>query len=181
MATTHVVLIRAINVGGRNKVPMAELRASLEAAGLRQVRTYIQSGNVLVDAGESRADQVNSLVERVLLADFDVDTVVVTVDAATMRGAVEGAPSRFGAEPDVYHSDVAFLRPGIAASEAADAFSLREGVDTLWEGEGVVYFRRLSAQRTKSRMSSVMGTPMYKQMTIRNWATTTTLVGMLDG
>lgn len=180
MAATHAVLIRAINVGGRNKVPMADLRAALDAEGLGPVRTYIQSGNALVEASDLGADEVTAVVERVLLAAFDVDTVVVTVDAATLRGAVEGAPAGFGSEPDVYHSDVAFLRPGVEASDAAAAFSLRDGVDALWEGDGVIYFRRLSAQRTKSRMSSVMGTPMYKEMTIRNWATTTTLVGMLD-
>ena len=181
MTTSHVVLIRAINVGGRNKVPMAELRASLEAAGLRHVRTYIQSGNAVVDAGARSTGDVNSLVEAVLLAEFGVETVVVTVTAATMRGAVDGAPQGFGAEPDVYHSDVAFLRPGVSAGEAAAAFSLREGVDTLWQGKGVIYFRRLSAQRTRSKMSSVMSTPFYQEMTIRNWATTTTLAGMLDG
>ncbi len=98
-----------------------------------------------------------------------------------MRAAVARAPAGFGAEPEVYHSDVAFLRPGVPVADAAAAFSLREGVDALWEGDGVIYFRRLSAQRTRSRMSSVMSTPMYREMTIRNWATTTTLVAMLDG
>ncbi|WP_062526370.1 hypothetical protein [Demequina rhizosphaerae] len=66
------------------------------------------------------------------------------------------------------------------AVEALAAFSMREGVDAGWAGEGVVYFRRLSAQRTKSRMSRVMSKPVYRDMTIRNWATTTRLVAMLD-
>ncbi len=181
MTASHVVLIRAINVGGRNKVPMAELRAAMDDAGLGPVRTYIQSGNALVDAPGTHAEAVTAAVERILLERFDVDTVVVTVSTATMRGAVARAPEGFGTEPSVYHSDVAFLMPGVAAADAAAAFRLREGVDTLWEGDGVVYFRRLSAERTKSKMSSIMSTPFYSQMTIRNWATTTALVGMLDG
>jgi uncharacterized protein (DUF1697 family) len=57
---------------------------------------------------------------------------------------------------------------------------LRDGVDQAWAGKGVVYFARLSAQRTKSRMSSIVGTPEYANMTIRNWATTTKLLAMLD-
>jgi len=78
------------------------------------------------------------------------------------------------------HVDVCFLHPSVSAKEAEAAFKLRDGVDSLWIGEGVLYFRRLSAQRTKSRMNSVMATPVYKHMTIRNWRTTTTLVEMLD-
>ncbi len=180
MGATHVILIRGINVGGKNKVPMAELRSSLEEAGLRHVRTYIQSGNVLVDAGGSAADEVNALAERVLLEAFDVDTVVVSLPAAQLRAAVTEAPAGFGAEPETYHSDVAFMRPGISMDDAVAAFSLRDGVDTLWSGDGVVYFRRLSAQRTRSKLSSVMSSPLYKHMTIRNWRTITTLAGMLD-
>ncbi|WP_062202512.1 DUF1697 domain-containing protein [Demequina salsinemoris] len=180
MGATHVVLIRGINVGGRNKVPMAALRSALTEAGLGGVRTYIQSGNVLVSAPGRSADNVGAVVGGVLRASFDVDTVSVTLDAATLRAAVDAAPVGFGSEPDVYHSDVAFLRPGIAMDDAVAAFSLRDGVDALWPGRGVVYFRRLSAQRTRSKLNAVMSTPLYKDMTIRNWRTTTTLAGMID-
>ena len=58
--------------------------------------------------------------------------------------------------------------------------SLREGVDQAWPGAGVVYFQRLSARRTQSRMSGIAGTPEYKLMTIRSWTTTTKLLGLLD-
>ena len=57
---------------------------------------------------------------------------------------------------------------------------LRDGVDRAWAGSGVVYFERLSAERTKSRMSSIVGTPEYANMTIRSWATTTKLLALLD-
>jgi uncharacterized protein (DUF1697 family) len=57
---------------------------------------------------------------------------------------------------------------------------LRDGVDSAWAGRGVVYFQRLSARRTQSRMSKIVGTPEYSSMTIRNWRTTTKLLAMLD-
>ena len=49
-----------------------------------------------------------------------------------------------------------------------------------WPGAGVVYFARLSAERTKSRMSRIVGTPEYQLMTIRSWATTTKLLELLE-
>ena len=55
-----------------------------------------------------------------------------------------------------------------------------DGVDEAWPGTGVIYFARLGAQRTKSKMSAIVGTPQYQEMTIRSWATTTKLVVLLD-
>ena len=69
---------------------------------------------------------------------------------------------------------------GIDAARAMPVFEPREGVDKVWPGEGVIYSQRLSAQRTKSRLSKIMGTPLYKSMTIRNWNTTTKLLKMLE-
>ena len=57
---------------------------------------------------------------------------------------------------------------------------LRDGVDRAWPGTGVLYFQRLSARRTASRMGRIVGTPEYQRMTIRSWTTTTTLLALLD-
>lgn len=180
-AATHVALIRGINVGGKNLVPMAALRTALEAAGFEGVRTYIQSGNVLLRAPRRGEASVAAEVEGVLEAEFGVTTVVVAIAAATLKKAVADAPAGFGAEPQKYHYDAAFLHPQVSSADALAAFGIREGVDTAWAGEGVVYFRRLSAERTRSKMSAVVGTEPYRHMTIRNWRTTTKLVEMLDG
>ena len=69
---------------------------------------------------------------------------------------------------------------GLKLADAVGAFDPREGVDAFWPGKGVIYHRRLSAKRTKSRLNKMLGTPHYKSMTIRNWATTMKLVEMLD-
>lgn len=179
-AATHVALIRGINVGGKNIVPMAALRTALEAAGFEGVRTYIQSGNVLLRAPRRSESAVAADVEKVLESEFGVTTVVVVVAASALRKALADAPKGFGSEPDVYHYDAAFLHPQLNSADALAAFGIRDGVDTAWAGDGVVYFRRLSAQRTRSKMSAVVGTPPYRHMTIRNWRTTARLVAMLD-
>ena len=158
---------------------MERLRHSLTERGLDDVRTYIQSGNVLLDAGTSSEAHVASLVEASLLEDFDVETVVVVATARTLAHAVETAPDGFGSQPDTFHSDVAFVRPSLNTADALAAFGIREGVDMAWAGEHVVYFQRLSAERTRSRMSKVVSSPLYADMTIRNWKTVTTLHAML--
>jgi uncharacterized protein (DUF1697 family) len=79
-STDHVALLRGINVGGRNKLPMADLRSALESSGLRHVRTYIQSGNVVFDAGDLAGGDtaVAEAVGSVIRDTFGLDVPVVT-------------------------------------------------------------------------------------------------------
>ena len=177
---THVALIRGINVGGKNPVPMARLRDVLTDRGLADVRTYIQSGNVLVSAPDATAADVTGRVETALREDFDVDTVVVTVTAEALRATVAHAPAGFGDAPAEYRYDVVFLRPPVDAADLHPHVRVREGVDDCWAGTGVLYFRRLEARRSSSYLSKILAMPAYRDMTIRNWRTTTTLMGMLD-
>lgn len=177
----YVVLLRGVNVGGKNKLPMADLKRCLEEHGFAHVKTYIQSGNILVDS-DLQPKTVGSLIEQLITANFDLDSSVIRVLVLTrnqLRDIVERKPEGFGEQPELYHSDVIFLM-GISSKEVLSVFRPREGVDTIWPGEGVVYSRRLSAQRTKSRLSSIVGTPAYQSMTIRNWNTTTKLLALMS-
>jgi uncharacterized protein (DUF1697 family) len=177
---TYVVLIRGINVGGKNIVPMAGLRNCLEEQGFSNVSTYIASGNVILKS-DKRADAVKDQIERVLSENFKLHDGFVKVWVLThsqLQAIIENKPKGFGEQPDTYHSDVIFLM-GVDAALAMPAFDPREGVDHVWPGDGVIYSQRLSAQRTKSRLNKIMATPVYKSMTIRNWNTTTQLLEIL--
>lgn len=175
----YVVLLRGINVGGKNKVSMAALRSTLEDAGYEDVRTYIQSGNVLVTTDRPARD-LEEHIERTIEGHFDVPIVVVVRSEAQMRAVVAKAPKGFGASPEEFHSDAVFLKGPLTAAQAMRVVQKRDGVDEAWPGTGVIYFRRLSAKRTQSKMSKIVGTPEYKSMTIRSWATTTKLVALLE-
>jgi uncharacterized protein (DUF1697 family) len=69
---------------------------------------------------------------------------------------------------------------GVSTEEALKVFSPKEGIDRIWPGNGVIYSERLSAERTKSRLNKIIGTAVYKSMTIRNWNTTTKLLKILE-
>lgn len=178
----YVILLRGINVGGKNTLSMAKLKASLEELGYENVATYINSGNVIADSNKG-ATAIEDEIETVLPKQFKLDSKLIRVLAlpkSTYKKMVSGRPKGFGDEPDKYHSDAIFLMRGLKLKDALSAFDPREGVDALWPGKGVIYHRRLSAQRTKSKLSKMLATPHYKSMTIRNWATTMKLVEMLD-
>lgn len=178
---TYVILIRGINVGGGNKVPMADLKKCLEEAGYRNVLTYIASGNVILSSDKTpaaiKADIEQLLPTHFTLRDGYVKVLVLSHDQ--LRAVISSKPAGFGEQPDLYHSDAIFLIDSPIA-EAIAVFDPRDGVDMIWPGEGVIYSQRLSALRTKSRLGKIIGTVPYQSMTIRNWNTTTKLLQLLD-
>ncbi len=177
---TYVILIRGINVGGKNKIPMAGLRTCLEALGFFNVSTYIASGNVIIEL-DKPGDAIKAQIEAALPECFKLDAEAIKVLVLTgdqLQAVIEHKPEGFGEQPEKYHSDAIFLID-IDSSQAISAFNPREGVDSIWQGDGVVYSQRLSAQRTRSRLNKIMAAPAYKSMTIRNWNTTTKLLEIL--
>jgi uncharacterized protein (DUF1697 family) len=179
--TRYLVLLRGINVGGKNKVPMAPLRACLEELGYSNVVTYIASGNVILSSDRPAAE-VKRQVEEALPKAFRLDSELVAVlvlTRAQLRAVVRDKPKGFGDHPDKYHSDAIFLM-GIDSATAMEVFDPRPGVDRVWPGDGVIYSQRLSAERTKSRLNKAISTPLYKSMTIRSWSTTLKLLELMD-
>lgn len=177
----YLVLIRGINVGGKNKVPMADLKRCLENLGFSSVSTYIASGNAILTSAKTAVD-VQAQIEAALPRSFDLESGLVKVLALTrdqLQAVIDLRPKGFGDQPEKYHSDAIFLM-GIAAAEAMPAFNPREGVDMVWPGDGVIYSQRVSALRTKSRLSSIVGTSAYKSMTIRSWGTATKLLKLME-
>jgi uncharacterized protein (DUF1697 family) len=177
---TYVVLIRGINVGGKNKVPMLQLKECLEQLGYKDVLTYIASGNVILRSDKS-AKEIKATIEKMLPVTFKLESDLIKVLVLTrneLQAVIDNRPEGFGDEPTKYHSDAIFLID-TNINDAIAVFDPREGVDKIWPGKGVVYSQRLSALRVKSRLSKIIGTPVYRSMTIRNWATTTKLLNIL--
>jgi uncharacterized protein (DUF1697 family) len=176
----YVVLLRGINVGGKNKVPMAGLKRCLEELGYANVSTYIASGNVILES-DKPVDEIKAQLEKALPESFKLDDELIKVLVLTrnqLQAIIDNKPEGFGQQPEKYHSDAIFLM-GIDSASVMPLFNPREGVDKIWPGDGVIYSQRLSSQRTKSRLSKIMANPAYKSMTIRSWSTTTKLLEIM--
>ena len=175
----HVALLRGINVGGKNLIKMQALRECFEAGGFEEVSTYIASGNVLFRATGSAAT-LEDRIEKMLGQAFPYEATVVVRSRTQMRSIVDKAPKPIGANTKTHMYDVVFLKKPLTASAALKQVPTRDEVDEAYAGPGVIYFSRLASMRTKSRLSRVASLPIYKQMTIRSWSTTTRLARLMD-
>jgi uncharacterized protein (DUF1697 family) len=176
----YVALLRGINVGGKNLIKMADLKACFETLGFENVQTYIQSGNVIFSGKASEHANLEKWLEDALSKKFSYDSMVVVRSDEELRATVAQAPQGFGSEPAAYRYDVIFLKTPLNATEAMSSITTKEGVDQAFGGEGVLYFSRLNSKATQSRLSRIMGLPIYQNMTIRNWNTTTKLLSMME-
>ena len=97
-----------------------------------------------------------------------------------MDAVVAGAPAGFGSRPDLYRYDTIFLRDRLTAEDAMREVLIRPGVDEAWAGKGVLYFSRLISKASRSYLSRLVSMPVYQNMTIRNWNTTTKLLQLMS-
>ena len=178
--TTYVALLRGINVGGKNLIRMPALKACFEDNGFDDVATYIQSGNVLFASSETRNAALTGRIEAMLSESFDYLPTVVVRSRKQMRAIVDGAPKGFGSRPDEYRYDAIFLKEPLTAKKAIGEVPTNPAVDTAHAGTGVLYFSRLIAKATASRLGKIVASPIYPSVTIRNWNTTTKLLSLMD-
>lgn len=171
----HVALLRGINVGGKNVIPMAGLRAAFEALGFDGVETYIQSGNVLFAAPRATPVELGRRIERALKETFSYDGRVLVLSADTFAEVVAQAPRGFGKETSRYRYDVLFTLAPLKAVDALAQLAPKPGVDAAEAGEHALYFRRLIARAAQSRLTRLTSLPAYQHLTVRNWNTTTKL------
>lgn len=103
-----MALLRGINVGGHRKVPMRELREALTDAGFSQVRTYIQSGNVIFQRAPARSPDPAASVAQVVTATFGFEVVVMCRSGTELTRILDDHPFRDG-DHDLAKLHVAFL------------------------------------------------------------------------
>lgn len=171
--TTYVALLRGINVGGTGKLPMADLRTLLTGLGLERVATYIQSGNVVFDAGDGEwADPIALAIE--VSAGFRPRLMIMT--AERFRSIVAGNPFPTD-EPKALHG---YFLEGVPAWTAkAELEAARSAVERFYIGDGVVYLYTpefLTGSQLAPKMERLLGVPA----TQRNWRTVERIVAMLD-
>ena len=179
---TYVVLPRGINVGGKNKVGMAEIEKHLEAAGFGNVVSHGLDGNLMGDSTLSD-DAVAAKVEKLLADNFrlDRDVMVVAVGKAAFAKIVAEAPKEFGADDARYRYYVLFLKD-VTAKAAMKDVEVRPEIDAAWTGLGAIYFRLPSLKSglaTKSWLNRITQKPLYQKVTMRNWATTRKIAEIL--
>ena len=190
---THVALLRGINVGGRNKVPMADLREVVASLGHTGVTTYIQSGNVLFTAASgSTTGELAGWLESAIADTFGIWSSVVVLSRNDLAKVLGDNPYPDEANPKLVH--VVFLNSPlpkdlldrIAAAESAAA--AKGGRDTFTAIGPALFLHTPdgfgTSELAQSLFRIISGPAKQKKegmaATARNWSTATKLLALCD-
>lgn len=173
-----VALLRGINVGGRHKVTMAELRAALTARGLTGVRTYIASGNVILDPppGPDPVGHARAVVEEAIVAEFGFSCSVLVRTGGEIRRIAEAVPAEW-LRPEL-RADVLYLFDTADRPEVVEEVTLAPHVDTVSYVPGALLWCVPRDRLTRSRLPRIVGTPLYPLVTVRNARTALALADL---
>jgi uncharacterized protein (DUF1697 family) len=174
----YVALIRAINVGGRNLMRMSDVRACLEAREFRRVSTYIQSGNILFESDVSSTTTLTAALEQAFSETFDHSAGVFVRSQHQMQNIVADAPKEWK-KGATLRRNVAFLRRPLTARQAVAAIEPKPGVDSVKAGDDVVYMSTVMTRIKQSAFPKIVGKPIYRDMTIRNYSTCQKILALM--
>ncbi|HVR31321.1 MAG TPA: DUF1697 domain-containing protein [Acidimicrobiia bacterium] len=174
---TRLGLLRGINVGGKNKVEMARLRDTFERLGGSDVRTYINTGNVIFDHDQPNADLVPRL-EVAIAEDFGLDIRVLLRNLEAMTTLAVALPPTW-VNGATMKCDVMFLWDEIDSPDVVDRLAIREDIDEVVYVPGALIWKVDRDLVTRSGMMKLAGTNVYKAMTVRNVNTVRKLVELM--
>jgi uncharacterized protein (DUF1697 family) len=177
--TRYVVLLRGVNVGGHNKVPMARLRELAREIGYTDVATYVQSGNLVVTAATKKPAEIETAVADALRRDLGVDVSVMVRSRDELAAVIDANPlGDIADDPKRLLVNFLSAQPSAASLDALDRdeflperFEIGDRCVYQWFPEGV-------------GRSKMVGAPWDRRLgtagTGRNWRTVTTLLDLLD-
>ncbi|MGN7938449.1 DUF1697 domain-containing protein [Virgibacillus sp. 6R] len=163
----YVALLRGINVGGKNKIDMKLLKQTFEQAGMKDVITYINTGNIIFSNKDLSKTELSGILEEAIERDFGLQIKVVVRSIDDVGGIINAIPDIWKNDKDM-SSDVMFLWDEIDDESVLENLVIKPNIDTVKYVPGAILWSVDKQNVTKSGKSKIIGTKIYKQVTVRN-------------
>lgn len=158
---------------------MADLKLCFEQNGFQDVLTYIQSGNVIFESDEKSSAKLEKTIETALSKRFNYAAKVMIRSKDEVDRVLEEVPASWKNGEDL-RCYIAFIKESLTAQEAKQEIPVKEGVDFLDAGKGVLYMSTILSGLTKSAFGKMIGKKIYQHMTMRNYATTQKIGALME-
>lgn len=176
----YVALLRGINVGGKSLVSMSALKDVLIQSGFENVKTYIQSGNILFSSNNKNSDELTTKMKQCIATNFQLTVEVVVLTKEDWQMIIESAPAWWGRDKTWKHNLLVLLRP-TKVNEVVEAIGeLKAGIEAMQPGHGVIYQSMSLKPFGRTTTGKLASSPIYQKMTVRNYNTATKLLSLLN-
>lgn len=160
----YVALLRGINVGGSRRVPMATLRELFSDMGFSDIVTYINSGNIIFSSPK-KPDAAS--IQMALEKHFGFDLDVLVLSAEQVTAIAEAIPAQWQNNKE-QKSDVIYLFSDVDSPDIIENIRYRPEFETIHYVPGALITNVTRENQPKSSLVKLIGTPLYRRMTIRN-------------
>jgi uncharacterized protein (DUF1697 family) len=162
----YIVFFRGINVGGKNQVDMGRLKSLFERKGFTNVITYINSGNVIFKSSVNNEAELAQVIEQVVKDEFQLDLKVVAINSDHLNAICSEIPSTWVKNEDM-RTDVMFLWEKYNNPVVLETLNLQPA-DTVKYVPGALLWNVRGKDYRQSGNMKLMGTDLYRHITIRN-------------
>ncbi len=167
----YIALLRGINVGGKNKIAMSELKAVFEEIGFCNVSSYINSGNIIFSSDNANETEIQKQFEHAIAGKFKLAIAVAIISEQALSDALEHAPAWWGADEQSTHNAIFIISPATAETVLAQVGPATEYELVDSYGQVIFWSAKLKTY-ARTRWSKIVGTPVYACVTMRNLNTT---------
>jgi uncharacterized protein (DUF1697 family) len=178
-AQRYVALLRGINVGGHGVVSMKDLKSCFEQLGLRDVTTYINSGNIIFTDSRTSVSALAQHIESGIRTYCGMDIRVVVKSRDDISRICKELPTHWVTD-ETMRTDVMFLWDDVDNPEAIARITINPAVDRLLHVKGAVIWSVDRKDYARSKLPKIVGTHIYKNMTARNANTTRKLLALMS-
>lgn len=180
----YLALLRGINVSGQKIIKMEDLRKRMGDAGYNNVKTFIQSGNVIFESNEKSKAKLASAFEAFLMKEYGYEVTVFVVDKKDIEAAIDNNPfteGRTEEEAGFKKLYVTFLSGEPAADNMEKLRQAPIGQDEIGVIGNVLYFKLFSKASDSKLSNSLIENKLKLRATTRNWNTTLKLLSLMEG
>ncbi len=175
--TLYIALLRGINVGGHKVIKMADLKRVFESIGLKQVKTYIQSGNIVFESEEG----INFLKDRIqseIKKEFDFDVPVMLRTHDEFINIIKQCPYEVHSLLEGESVHIAFLANVLSEEESSQLLTFKSELEDCYIDEQVVYLFFKNSIRNSKLMNQFQ--KLHTPATVRNWRTVNKLKAIVE-
>lgn len=176
----YIALLRGVNISGKNKVPMAELKRGFEKIAFEEVKTYLNSGNVIFSSNEDDTKKLVCQIEAMIQNEFDLEIPVFVISAEELVDILHHAPKWWGEDnKEIYHNLIFIMPPAKPSDVCNEIGEPKKELEKIESYKDVIFwsFNRKDYQKT-NWWSKTASASISTKLTIRTANTVRKIVGM---
>lgn len=164
----YIAFLRGINVGGKNKISMPELKELFEQNGFNHVVTYINSGNIIFSSDINDENKLKEACEALIAVRFQLKIPVSIISVSDLSAAYDHSPLWWGQDKDSKHNAIFIIPPVTVEEVSKEVGEIKPEYETVAYYGRVVFWSAPLKTFSRTRWSKIVGSSLYDCITIRN-------------